>query len=213
MAIEENRAIDLFEILKNRIVKLDYKPGEILNEVEIASEFGVSRTPVRSTFQKLERHNLLSIVPRYGAQVPQIDFINMKSLFELTKVLDPFATRLAATRIEPEKLRELKQILEELKNYWSTENYQEAINADERFHKIIFDSCGNPWLKSTLEGLHYHTERLWHYCEDYFETMDIFTRTFSKIVEALDEQDEDKSEKYAREHIDDFLDQIRIALL
>ncbi|MGL5439546.1 MAG: GntR family transcriptional regulator [Filifactoraceae bacterium] len=204
---------EVFEILKNRIVKLEYKAGMILNEVDLAEELNVSRTPIRSAFQKLVSANLISIVPRYGVQVSQIDFIKMKSLFELTRVLDPFATRLAAERISPDKLQELKSVHQKLLSYKIGTDYQKAIDEDENFHEIILSQCGNPWINQHLKELHYHTERLWHYCESYFNDMSIFTYTIGKIIEAIEEKDLDKAEKYAREHIDDFTQKIKEALL
>lgn len=204
---------EVFEILKNRIVKLEYKPGEILNELEISKELNVSRTPIRNAFQQLMTEELLVVVPRYGTQVSQIDFLKMKHLFELTRVLDPFATRLTVERITEEKKKELKEIYERLLSYDIKVDYQKAIDDDENFHDIIFDQCGNPWLQKYLKGLHYHSERLWHYCEKYFDSMDIFTYTFGKILEAIDNKDPESAEKYARQHIDDFVSKIKTALL
>ena len=63
-----------------------------------------------------------------------------------------------------------------------------------------------------LGSLHIHTERLWHYCNEYFTDVTIFIRTFSKIVEAMEEGDEDKAERYSREHIDDFVSRVKDAL-
>jgi len=45
---------DIFNVLKDRIVTLEYEPGKILNEIELSEEFGVSRTPIRAVFQQLE---------------------------------------------------------------------------------------------------------------------------------------------------------------
>ena len=202
----------IYSQLKRRIIEFEYKPGSILNEMELADEFGVSRSPIRVALQELERDDLISIVPRYGAQVAPIDFRNIKGLFDVTKQLDPYATRQAVKRITPSQLAELKQIIQNLESFSSTTNYQEAINEDERFHQIIFDACDNIWLTDTLAHLHIHTERLWHYCNDYFDDMTIFTRTFRKIVEAIENQDEDSAEKYAHQHIDDFLSRIKEAL-
>ncbi|MDO4712028.1 MAG: GntR family transcriptional regulator [Peptostreptococcaceae bacterium] len=204
---------EVFDILKNRIVKLEYKPGEILNEVEISKELNVSRTPVRNAFQQLMTAELLIVVPRYGAQVSQIDFLKMKHLFELTRVLDPFATRLAVERITEDKKKELKEIYDRLLSYDIKVDYQRAIDDDENFHEIIFDQCGNPWLQRHLKELHYHSERLWHYCEKYFDSMDIFTYTFGKILDAIDNRDPESAERYARDHIDDFVSKIKEALL
>lgn len=203
---------NIYSKIKRDIIEFKYKPGEILNEVELAEEFGVSRTPVRTALQELERDSLLSIVPRYGAQVSAIDFRNIKALFEVTKRIDPFATRLAVKKVTPDQLAELKAIIGRLEAMTSTTSYQEAISEDERFHEILFEACGNVWLTRTAESLHIHTERLWHFCNDYFEDMTIFTRTFSLIVKAIEEGDEDAAEHYSTQHIDDFLDRIRESL-
>ena len=187
---------DIFNVLKDRIVTLQYEPGKILNEIELSEEFGVSRTPIRTVFQQLESIKLVDIVPRYGVQVATLNFLNIKSLFEVTKVLDPLATKLAVSKLTDEDIKQLKEIVSTLETYDTTKNYQEAILLDEKFHKIVTKSCANPWLIDILTDLHCQTERLWHYCDIYFSDMEIFTRTFKKIVEAFENKDEEMAEKY-----------------
>lgn len=204
---------NIYEIMKNKIIKLDFEPGEVLNEADLAEEFNISRTPIRKVFQKLENDKLLNIVPRFGAQVTPIDFKEMKYIFEVTRKLDPFAARLAIDRISPRSIKELEKILLQLKEYDIKEDYQRAINDDERFHKIIYSSCGNPWLEDILTSLHYHTERLWHYCEQYFDSMDLFIDTLEKILEGIKEKNYIKVEKNSIEHIDEFVMKIKEELL
>ncbi|NLK44020.1 MAG: GntR family transcriptional regulator [Tissierellia bacterium] len=204
---------EIYEILKKRIINLEYEPGLVLNEVDIADEFNISRTPVRRIFHQLHNDKLLNIIPRFGAQVPAIDFKQMKHVFELTRELDPFATRLAVERISEENIKKLEEIVVRLGEYELKNDYQNAIIEDEQFHKIILSSCGNPWLQDILTSLHYHTERLWHYCEQFFDDMELFTRTLGRVVEAIKEKDLDKAEKYAREHIDEFVLKIKKEML
>src|SRR5690606_39261704 len=97
--------------------------------------------------------------------------------------------------------------------YEIKKDYQNAIREDENFHKIVLMSCGNPWLQDILTSLHYHTERLWHYCEQYFDDMELFTRTLGNVLEAIKEKDLNKAEKYAREHIDEFVLKIKKEML
>ena len=203
----------IYEILKRRIILLDYTPGEVLNEVDLAEEFNISRTPIRKVFQLLHNDKLLNIIPRFGAQVIPIDFKEMKYVFEVTKELDPFATKLAVERITEENIKELQEIMIRLKSYDIDKDYQNAINDDERFHQIIFSSCGNPWLQDILTSLHYQTERLWHYCEQYFDDMYLFSNTLEKVLEAIIEKDLQKAEKYSKLHIDEFVSKIRTELL
>lgn len=204
---------EVYEIMKKRIIKLEYEPGLVLNEVEVAEEFNISRTPIRKAFQLLQNDKLLNIVPRFGAQVTPIEFKQMKYIFEITRELDPFAARLAVDRISPENIKELESIISKLKSYNIEEDYQSAINDDEDFHNIIYSSCGNPWLEDILTSLHYHTERLWHYCEQYFDSMDLFIDTLAKVLEGIKEKDYEKVEKNAMEHIDEFVLKIKKELL
>ena len=206
------KKIDIYEELKKRIVRKEYKPGDVLNEIEISKEFNISRTPVRSAFQRLEMDKLLNIVPRYGVQVSFIDFTNMKALFELTSVLDPMATRLAVKNITPKNLERLKEVTDELETFCAADNYQKAIDLDEEFHSIIMDACGNSWLTSTLQSLHLHTERLWHYCNEYFTDMSIFTKRFNGIITAIENQDESAAEQSSLQHINDFVSKVKEAL-
>ncbi|MBU5426127.1 GntR family transcriptional regulator [Tissierella pigra] len=203
----------IYEILKSRIIHLEYEPGLVLNEVDLAEEFNISRTPIRKVFQLLHSDKLLNIVPRFGAQVTPIDFKQMKYIFEVTRELDPFASRLAVERISEEKVKELEEIMLRFENYDIGKDYQNAINDDEQFHSIILSSCGNPWLQDILTSLHYHTERLWHYCEQYFDSIDLFSHTLGKVLEGIKEKDLDKVEQYAREHIDEFVFKIKKEML
>ncbi|MEG0775378.1 GntR family transcriptional regulator [Clostridium sp.] len=204
---------EIYKILRTRIINLGYEPGQVLNEEDIAKEFNVSRTPVRKIFQMLNGDKLLNIIPRFGAQVAPLDFKYMKSVFEVTRELDPFAARLAVDRISKDQLKELEEILERMYSYNIEEDYQKAIMDDERFHDIIFLSSGNQCLAEMLAGLHLHTERLWHYSEQYIDSMDIFTNSLGKIFNSIKEKNHESVEKHAREHIDDFVEKIKQQML
>lgn len=200
---------EIYEIIKNKIINLEYTPGQVLNEMEIADNYNISRTPVRRIFQMLSNDKLIMIIPRFGAQVAPIDFRQMKAIFEITRELDPFAARLAMERISDADIIKLEEIVDRLKNYNIDSDYQLAINDDESFHQIIYNSCGNQWLKDIMISLHYHTERLWHYCEDYFDKTDLFHRTLSHVLDGIKEKDAEKIDKYAKEHIDEFIGKIK----
>nr|WP_244990496.1 GntR family transcriptional regulator [Clostridium algidicarnis] len=204
---------EIYEILKKKIVNIEYEPGQVLNEEDIATEFKVSRTPIRKIFQQLNADKLINIIPRFGAQVTPIDFKYMKSVFEVTRQIDPFAARLAASRISKAQIEELEEIMDRFQTYDLDKDYQKAINDDERFHDIIFLSSGNQCLADLLKGLHLHTERLWHYSEQYIDSMDIFTDTLGKVLKAIKEKNYEDAEKYAREHIDAFVEKIKQEML
>ncbi len=211
--VKKIKTKEIYQILKRRIILLEYDPGLVLNEVDVANEFNISRTPIRKIFQQLSNDNLLNIVPRFGAQVMPIDFKYMKSVFEVTRELDPFAARLAVDRITEDKIVELETILDRLNTYDIKKDYQIAIEDDEEFHNTIYLSSGNPCLEEILTGLHMHTERLWHYSEQYIDNMDIFTDTLGNILKGIKEKDTLMAERSAKEHIDAFVDKIKQEML
>ena len=173
----------------------------------------MSRTPVRKAFEQLKNNNLLNIIPRYGAQVAPIDFKYMKSLFEVDRVLEGFAARLAADRITDEKIGDLEAIIERIKNYDIEKDYKQMIMEDEKFHETIFESCENPCLVEILYNLHMHTERLWFYVQKDITDINLFLDTLPKIVQALKEKDADRAEQEAIRHVDVFVEKIRQELL
>ncbi len=214
MYMTDNKSVEIYGELKNKIIDLEYKPGLILNESVLAEDFNVSRATIRSALRLLQTDKLLNIIPRFGVQVAPIDFKEMKFVFEITRVLDPFAARLAAERISEDGLNELDKIVENIYKYEEiSKNYKDAITDDERFHNIIASNCGNPWLQEILTGLHYHTKRLWNYSESYFDSFDLFTDTLGKVLKAMKEKDLVNVEKFSREHIDDFVFKIKKEML
>lgn len=214
--IVENKistSADMYEILKQRIIKLVYAPGQVLNEKDIASEFNVSRTPVRRIFEQLKSDKLLNIIPRYGAQVAPIDFLYMKSVIEVTRELEGYAARLAAERITEKKIKELEAIIDRIKQYSMGEDYKDIIIEDQIFHAVVFESCGNPCLVEILQGLHMHTERLWLYTQPDISETDLYLDTLPKIVSSLKARDTEQASNYTKSHIDLFIERIKQDLL
>lgn len=200
---------EIYEILKNRIIQLDYEPGQILNEKDVAEEFNVSRTPIRKVFEQLKNNKLLNIIPRYGAQVAPIDFMYMKSVFEVVRELDGFAASLAAKKINTEKREELEKIIEKIKNYDIEKEYTEIIIQDQKFHEIIIESADNPCLVDILYGLHMHTKRMWIYAKPEISDVRLFLNTMPDIVKALKSGNSEQASKYAKNHTDIFVERIK----
>ncbi|ATW27298.1 GntR family transcriptional regulator [Candidatus Formimonas warabiya] len=204
---------EVYETLKKRIISLEYSPGQVLNEADIANEFELSRTPVRKIFEQLKNKKLLNIIPRYGAQVATIDFRYMKSVFEVVRELEGYATRLAAERIPEERIPDLLSIVERIKQCNIETDYKTIITEDEKFHEIVIQASDNPALVDILLDLHMHTERLWFYSQKDLVNLSLFHETLANIIEALRQRDVWKADSCAKEHIDDFVALIKRELL
>lgn len=117
--------------LKEAILDSKLAPGSRLDEVKVAGDLGVSRTPVREALQRLAAEGLAVIVPHRGAFVVSLSMKDVEELYEMREALEGHATRLAATRATRASLVALEQVLQE---------YAEAVQQDDRDRIVLLDS-------------------------------------------------------------------------
>ena len=208
-----SKASEAYSIIKERIISLEYVPGQVLNEAEMAAEFGMSRTVVRNIFAQLKNKNLVSNIPRYGTQVMPIDLRYMKSVFEAVREQEGFAASLAAQRMPEEKIGELMEIIEQIKGYDQDIDHRTMLKDDARFHDIVIMGCENPCIIQQLHDLHQHTERFWHSYHKSLSDHELFFETLADLAMAIKCRDPQKADICAKAHVDAFVETIRQVLL
>jgi DNA-binding transcriptional MocR family regulator len=95
------------ERLRHQILSGVLAPGQRLNEIAIANEYGISRGPAREASQRLASEGLVRVMERRGAFVVSISADELRELYEVRSGLESFGARLAAKRAEPEATRRL----------------------------------------------------------------------------------------------------------
>ena len=103
-----------FDLLKNHILDLELRPGELVSEKRLIELTGCGRTPVREAMQRLQRDGLLQIVPFRGAFVTDVSSKDVDEISQVRERLEPFAASLAARRIAPNDLERLHAMLDSL---------------------------------------------------------------------------------------------------
>jgi DNA-binding GntR family transcriptional regulator len=132
--------------LKEMIHEAELKPGQPLVQETIARMFDVSRIPVRDALQLLVKSGLAVNVPRRGVIVRPLSRRLLSELFELRKILEGAGARLAAERITPELLRELRGLIREQTECLKTADVKHQEKLDESFHRTYYRSIGNDAL-------------------------------------------------------------------
>lgn len=144
----------VYDALKRAILAGQFRPGEPLQEVRIAAEFGASRTPVREAFHKLEADGLLTITPRRGAYVQQPtarDFLDMN---ELRLVLEPAAAAMAAGVVNGETVADLQRQLSAISAEHPSESDFAALeDLDRLLHLTIVEAIPNRRMAKIIQGL------------------------------------------------------------
>lgn len=139
--------------IRGRIIDGSYVPGSRLREEEIASDFDVSRVPVREAFQVLEQQRFLELRKYKGAIVAQPESSGTRELIAIRAELEAMAARLAAAAHGGAMERELRSLTEEgstLDPVTEPERHSELV---ERFHDTVAIASGNRELVEMLRTL------------------------------------------------------------
>ncbi len=129
--------------LRERIVSVSLVPGELLSEVRIAQDYGVSRTPVREAFKRLEEEGLLDVVPKVGSFVARIDLDAVRDSQFIRETLECRIVELAALRIRPAQRAQLVAVLARQNTAIEGNDSAAFFRADESMHELLAKIAGH----------------------------------------------------------------------
>ena len=142
-------ADQVYAVLRERIAGGEIERGSRLHQEDLASEFGVSRTPIREALRRLAAEGLVDLFANRGARVATANAEDLRSSYETRLVVEPGAARIAAQRRLPEPIARMRAaILEEERAADSSERHYKA-NRD--FHLALVEGTGNPQLVQFME--------------------------------------------------------------
>jgi DNA-binding GntR family transcriptional regulator len=198
---------DVFTQLRRRILLAECRPGQALQEQELAREFGVSRTPIREAFIRLQAEGLVVMVHGRGVRVSETSVRELKEACELRHHLDGLVGKLVPERITPEELASMGELLKRMKG----ETEPAALRAlDLEFHEAIDRATHNELLRVTLEGLRNKVARTWDLSvpagkDRYFGGIE---KEFGEFVKAVERKDGEECTRILRAHLARYIDQI-----
>ena len=117
LALSGSYADQAYERVRDRLVMLDIRPGEPIDDDRLATELGFGRTPVREALKRLERERLVIAYPRRGTFATAVDMTDLADISEIRKQLEPTAAARAARTAPAEVRARLTQLAEEIPTY------------------------------------------------------------------------------------------------
>ncbi|MBB6695582.1 GntR family transcriptional regulator [Cohnella xylanilytica] len=134
-------------------------PGEKLVDAELAEALGVSRTPIREALQLLEVQGLVEMHPGRDTRVRTIEKEDVLKLYPALAAQHALAAELAASRIAPEQIEQLKELNSRFAKAIENGQPYQAMELDEQFHNLIVETCDNPYVASFSASLQIHIRR------------------------------------------------------
>lgn len=148
-----------YQSVKNAILSLELRPGEMLSIGNLAEQFAISRTPVRDALLLLEKDGLVTIVPHKGAQVSEISTQDVQEIFEMRIVLESYAAQIATPRLTAQDLQALASVLQRSEQAYSQNEYVLSSDLGRQLHDLLVQRVHNRRFTLYLDDLDTHYTR------------------------------------------------------
>ena len=193
-------ASQVFEKLEENIITGVYPRGEILTEMKLVEQLGVSRTPIREALRRLEQEHLIRECGR-GAVVLGITAQDVIDIMEVRQQLEGTATYYATKNATAEDLDKLRHITELQEFYYTRQNAEKLREMDDQFHETIYMLAGRPIIQDILISMHRKSQRYRRISISSGDRLSKVVEEHRKIYEAMFQKDPDLAKKRMNKHI------------
>lgn len=188
--------------IRDRLIMLGIRPGEPIDDGELARELDVGRTPVREALKRLEGDRLVVSFPRRGTFATGMDIADLAHISDIRAQLEPLAARRAAeraSRLVRAELGELASQTEELDVVQA--DGTDLMRWDLTVHRVIYRAAGNPHLEDVLIRYGNLATRIFCLFLDRLPNVDEHVGEHSGLLRAIAEGNADRADGLAREHV------------
>ncbi|WP_367387208.1 GntR family transcriptional regulator [Bacillus vallismortis] len=191
--------LQFYNQLKKMIFNGTFKPGERINETQLAKSFGVSRSPIREAMRLLEKDGLLKADDRNGFSITSLTAKDVDEIYKIRIPLEQLAVELVIDEADEEELAILEKQLEETeKAIHNGMEDTEIISLNQKFHELLVDFSHNKHLNNLLE----HVNDLIHFCRILNYTGDHRAETILSEHRKIFEEVKKKNKKAAKQYVE-----------
>ncbi|MEK4368073.1 GntR family transcriptional regulator [Paenibacillus sp. FSL H7-0942] len=190
-----------YNLLKERILHLELKPGTKISEKEIADELQVSRTPVREAFMKLAEEELLDIIPQSGTIVSHINLEHVEEGRFMREKMEKEIVTLACVSFPEEFRFRLETNIAMQEVCIGKNNFYRLFELDEEFHQILFQGTGKlrTWKMLQQLNIPFNRLRLLRLAED--SNLEVIISQHKEIYRLITERQTEQAVQVMEAHL------------
>lgn len=212
-AVGKSLADVAYAKIRDRLLMLDIKPGDLLNDDVLARDLGVGRTPVREALKRLELDRLVVTYPRRGTFATRVEVTDLAFISEIRAQLEPLAAARAARVASPATRAQLRSVMAEVEAHdVASASVVETLRLDANVHRGIYAAAANPHLEDVLIRYDNLATRIWCMVLDRLPDLSHHVREHLDLLSAVIDGDEDRAAELARVHVSGFEHAVRQAL-
>lgn len=194
--------IQVYNIVKDKIMNGDFQPKERLIESKLAEQLGVSRGTVREAFRMLTKDELL-VQNENSLYVYNPSLQDIRDIYECRKSLESLSVKLAAQHITDEQIKNLEHIIKDSKEALTKNDTRQHAILNQQFHDMIAISTQNKQLVQLFEVINAKVLYIRNcILKDQSFSLSILIDEHEQILQALKERNPNKAEKHMNEHIE-----------
>jgi len=193
----------IYKAIKEKIVNLDLKPGEILSDRKLSEELKVSRTPVREALNLLQKENYVRQHHGRGFCVSEISLKTIEDLYDVRMALESAALRHAAKRDVTKHIEKMDQLLRHHKDLIKNFKPQGKFFEDAEFHRAFVMMSENQYMLEILESIFERIQMLRNIEGVSQERVKVALQQHVKIFECFKKGLYSEAERMLCQHIQD----------
>jgi DNA-binding GntR family transcriptional regulator len=196
------RPHNVYVRLKDAIITGNLRPMERITENKVAASYGLSRTPVREAFRRLEVEGLIQVVPQRGSFVSQPGVEDILEIYQIRLPLECMSARLAAERIDDDQLRVLENLVSAEGARAEGRNPERSLRASAEFHAVLYACTRNRRLASFLRDMQQQVHRVRVLWPSTVARLEQTWTEHAAILAALRARDGAEAERLMRQHLE-----------
>ena len=191
----------IFILLRDRILNESYKCGDKLNELTLAKELKISRTPIREALKQLELEGLVESIPNKGVYVKGFSPRDIDDMFEIRLSLEGLAVSFAIDRMDEVHLAKIKEVFELLEFYTAKGDFDKVNDFNILFHESIYQATQSTYFEQILKDIHYYVSVTSRHSIARPERLESSLLEHRAILEAIIDRDNEEATERIQRHI------------
>ncbi|WP_341962723.1 GntR family transcriptional regulator [Pseudomonas sp. RC10] len=190
--------------IKHRIITCELRPGDAINESQLAALLGLGRTPIHQALHRLEMEGIVTILPRKGVVVTPLSLNDILDMVEVRVTNEQLCVKLALERAHESDFKAMHAILDRTPDMLARRDVPGLMALDLNFHLAISAAARNKVLAELLRGLHEKQARFWFLTISDISHSERIYQEHREILAALESRNTEAAVAAIHDHIDDF---------
>lgn len=186
-----------YDILREKLINCEYRPGSMLNESQLSEELGFSRTPIREALSRISHEGFVRIIPKKGIYVTNISLGDVMQIFQVRLEIEPIALRMAGLNLPESELLNFRDLFS-----GEEPDVRVGFRLDTAMHLFIIENCGNHFIIEMMHKVFDENTRVIISSKQNQVKIHDARMEHLKVINYLLEKDIDRAQQAMREHVE-----------